>query len=63
MAADRLKAPVDLEQRRGRAIRHGHTPGTVHISYYSAAWLACDSLPAEPSTTGPQEPMKERRGR
>ena len=63
MAADRLQTPVDLEQRSGRAIRHSHTPDTVHIFYYSAAWLACDSPLAEPSTTGPQEPTKERRGR
>mgnify|MGYP000851102021 CR=1 FL=1 len=63
MAADRIKASMDLEQRSGRAIRHGHTPDTVHIFYYSAAWLARDLPPAEPSTTGPQEPMKERRGR
>ena len=62
MAADRLKTPVDLEQRSGRAIRHGHRPHNVQIFYYSAAWLACDSPPAEPTTTGPQEPTKERRG-
>ena len=64
MAADhRLKAPADLEQRSGRAVRHGHMPDTVHTFYYSAAWLACDSPPVEPFTNRPQKPMKERRGR
>ena len=63
MAADRLKALADLEQRGGRAVRQGHTPDTVQIFYYSAAWLACDSPPVEPFTNRPQKPMTERRGR
>lgn len=59
MAAEhRLKAPADLEQRNGRAVRHG----TVQIFYYFADGSSGDESQVR-DTNKPHESRKEPRGR
>ena len=63
MAAERrLKAPADLEQRNGRAVRHGHTAGTLQIFYYFADGSRGDESQVR-DTNKPHESRKEPGGR
>jgi len=54
------KAAPDLEQRCGRAVRHGHTAGAVQIFYYFADGSTRDEVR---DTNKPQTSRKEPRGR
>lgn len=63
MAAEhRLKAPADLEQRGGRAVRHNHTAGTVQIFYWFGEGSTVDESQVH-DTNKPHESRKEPRGR
>jgi hypothetical protein len=59
-AEHRIKAAADLEQRCGRALRHGHTADTVQIFYYFADGSTRDEVR---DASKPQTSRKEPRGR
>ena len=51
---------MDLEQRCGRAVRHGHMADAVQILYYFAERSTRDEVR---DTSNPQTSRKEPRGR